>query len=59
MSWMPDKIYDQWIKVVTDSMRLPQSTEQVRREWFKTLKTDELWEVHDDIVKEIRSRDIS
>lgn len=56
---MPDKVYDQWVKIMADSMRLPQSTEQVRREWFKTLKTDELWAVHDDIVKEIRSRDIS
>jgi len=51
-----NELYKQWMKTVTDTMKVPQSAEQLRREWLKSLKTDELWSVHDDVVQEIRSR---
>lgn len=51
-----DDLYKQWTEMVKDSMKVPQSPEQLRREWYKTLKTDELWEVHDEVVRELRSR---
>jgi hypothetical protein len=50
------ELYKQWLKIVTDTVKVPQSPDQLRREWLKTLKTDELWEVHSDVVQEIRSR---
>ena len=53
------EIYKQWMDTVTDTMKPPQSPEQLRREWYKTLKTDELWEVHDEVVRELRSRSIT
>jgi hypothetical protein len=52
----PTNLYNHWLKTVQDTMRVPQSPEQMRREWLKSLKTDELWEVHDDVIKEMRSR---
>ena len=54
-----DDLYKQWTEMVKDSMKPIQSPEQLRREWYKTLKTDELWEVHDEIVRELRSRSIT
>jgi len=51
-----NELYKQWLKIVTDAVKVPQSPEQLRREWLKTLKTDELWEVHSDVTQEIRSR---
>jgi len=50
---------DTWYKTVAESMKPPQSPEQLRREWYKTLKTDELWEIHDEMVRELRSRSIT
>jgi len=52
----PTNLYENWLKTVHDTMRVPQSPEQMRREWLKSLKTDELWQVHDDVIKEVRSR---
>ena len=49
-------LYKQWFKTVSESIKPVQSPEQLRREWYKTLKTDELWEVHDEVVRELRSR---
>lgn len=54
-----DDLYKQWVEMVKDSMKPIQSPEQLRREWYKTLKTDELWEVHDEVVRELRSRSIT
>ena len=51
-----DDLYKQWTEMVKDSMKPVQSPEQLRREWYKTLKTDELWEVHNEVVRELRSR---
>jgi hypothetical protein len=59
MNLTPENLYDQWVKMMNDSMKVPQSPEQVRREWYKTLKTDELWEVHDEVIRELRSRSIT
>jgi hypothetical protein len=56
MNLTPENLYDQWVKIMSDSMKVPQSPEQVRREWYKTLKTDELWEVHDEVIRELKSR---
>ena len=50
------ELYKQWLKTVTDTVKVPQSPEQLRRDWLKTLKTDELWEVHNDVIQEVRSR---
>jgi len=49
-------LYNQWLKTVTDTAKVPHSPEQMRREWLKTIKTHELWEIHDDLIKELRSR---
>ena len=49
-------LYKQWFQTVAESIKPVQSPEQLRREWYKTLKTDELWEVHDEVVRELRSR---
>ena len=46
----------QWMSTVTDTAKAPQSPEQIRREWLKTLKSDELWGYHDDIVDELKRR---
>lgn len=51
-----NQVYDRWIEFLKDSMRPVQSPEQLRREWYKTLKTSELWEVHDEVVNELKSR---
>jgi len=59
MNLTPENLYGQWVKMLADSMKVPQSPEQVRREWYKTLKTDELWEVHDEVIRELRSRSIT
>jgi hypothetical protein len=53
---MNKQVMDFWTKLLKDSGRPIQSPEQMRREWLKTLKTDELWGVHDDLIKELRSR---
>jgi len=52
-------LYKHWFKTVSESMKPAQSPEQLRREWYKTLKTDELWEVHDEVVRELRNRSIT
>ena len=49
-------LYNQWVKTLKDSMKMPQSPEQIRREWYKTLRTEELWEIHDEVTRELRSR---
>lgn len=52
----PTDMWKQWMKTVNNSMKPPQSPEQLRRNWLETLKTDELFAVHRDVVEEIRSR---
>ena len=52
----PADLWKQWLKTVNESMKPPQSPEQLRRDWLDTLKTDELFAVHRDVVEEIRSR---
>jgi len=56
---MSKQLMDAWYKTVADTLKPPQSPEQIRRAWYKTLKTDELWEVHDEVVRELRSRSIT
>lgn len=56
---MSKQVVEYWQKVLQDSVKPPQSPEQLRREWYKTLKTEELWSVHDEIVNELRSRSIT
>jgi len=42
--------------VSKDAMTPPQSIEQVRRDWYKTLKTEELWNLHAELLDEIKKR---
>lgn len=51
-----ENLWQNWLKTVQDSLKTPQSPEQLRREWLKTMKTDELWNLHDDVINEIRNR---
>lgn len=46
------------LKSVRDDtvMSVPQSPDQIRRDWYKTLKTEELWNLHDELLGEIRRR---
>ena len=52
----PTDLWKQWLRTVNDSMKMPQSPEQLRRDWLQTLKTDELFQVHDDVIQEIKTR---
>ena len=52
----PTDLWKQWLRTVNDSMKVPQSPEQLRRDWLQTLKTDELFQVHDDVIQEIKTR---
>ena len=52
----PSDMWKQWMKTVSDSMKVPQSPEQLRRDWLQTLKTDELFQVHEDVIQEIKTR---
>ena len=49
-------LWKQWLRTVNNSMKVPQSPEQLRRDWLQTLKTEELFQVHDDIMQEIKTR---
>lgn len=51
-----DAAYRQYHNILRDAMAPPQSLDQIRRDWYKTLKTEELWNLHDELLDEIRGR---
>ena len=51
-----EKAFKMYQGILRDMAAPPQSPDQIRREWYKTLKTEELWNLHDEILGEIRGR---
>ena len=51
-----NELWTNWLKTVQESLKPSQTPEQFRREWLKTMKTEELWELHDEVINEIRKR---
>jgi len=52
----PHDFFNQWQKYLRESMTPPHSVDQMRRQYLKSLKTNELWEHHNEIIEEIKSR---
>jgi len=53
---MIDAAYKRYQSMLREAMSVPQSPDQIRRDWYKTLKTEELWNLHDELLDEIRGR---
>jgi len=56
MNNLYNDLWTNWLETVKDSLKPSQTPEQLRREWLKTMKTEELWELHDEVINEIRKR---
>ena len=52
----PTQVWSQFANAFAEAARPPQSFDQLRREWLKSLKSEELWSLHDDVIDEIKSR---
>lgn len=45
-----------WTKWAEETMRPPQSFDQMRRHYLKTVSKEELWAWHDEITEELKKR---